>query len=79
MHMHMHAHADAHNAHARAHTHTHTKHTAPQAVRRRRRWGRTFGFNIASCPSGVGSAFGPRLLVLDSVTSTPVDSPAEAA
>ena len=62
MHMHMHAHAHAHNAHARAHTHTHThtKRTAPQAVRRRRRWGRTCGFKSASCPSGVGSAFGPR-------------------
>ena len=56
----MHMHAHAHNAHARAHTHTHTKRTAPQAVRRRSRWGEKCGFKIASCPSGVGSAFGLR-------------------
>ncbi len=63
-HMHMHAHAHARTCTCTqctcARAHTHTKHTAPQAVRWRRRWGRTFGFNIASCPSGVGSAFGLR-------------------
>ena len=42
------------------HAHTHTKRTAPQAVRRRSRWGEKCGFKIASCPSGVGSAFGLR-------------------